>query len=94
MEQHHEYNQNHPEVLSGVVYTLVLRREHLTYRVPFAGYCVMAREVILQITGFETGYRLRHVTANTALVLTNSKPVEIITTLRQHRLTDSAISRS
>ena len=32
MEQYHEYNQNHPEMLSDVAYTLALRREHLTYR--------------------------------------------------------------
>ena len=32
MEQYHDYNQNHPEMLSGVAYTLALRREHLTYR--------------------------------------------------------------
>ena len=59
---------------------------------PFAGYCAMAGEAILQITGVGAGYSLRHVTAHTALVLTDSKPVEMITTLRQHRLTDSAIS--
>ena len=32
MEQYHEYNQNHPDRLSDVAYTLALRREHLTYR--------------------------------------------------------------
>ena len=61
---------------------------------PFAGYCTMAGEAIRQITGVESGYSLRHVIAHTALVLTNSKPVEMVTTLRQHRLTDSSVSDS
>ena len=61
---------------------------------PFAGYCVMAGEAVLQITGDCTGYSLRHVTAHIALVLTDSKPVEMVTTLRRHRLTDSAVSDS
>lgn len=54
----------------------------------------MAGEAILQLTGVETGYSLRHVTAHTALVLIDSKPVEMVTALRQHRLTDSTISES
>ena len=56
---------------------------------PFAGYIAMAGEAIRQITGTETGYSLRHVVAHTALVLVDTKPAEIITTLRPHRLTDS-----
>ncbi|XXG95388.1 hypothetical protein Hte_001650 [Hypoxylon texense] len=58
---------------------------------PFAGYVAMAGEAIRQVAGADVGssYHLRHVVARTALVLNDSKPVEIITTLRRKRLTDS-----
>ncbi|KAL7916747.1 putative polyketide synthase [Trichoderma velutinum] len=56
---------------------------------PFAGYVCMAGEAIRQLTGIETGYSVRHVVAHTALVLNESKPVEVVTTLRRHKLTDS-----
>ena len=55
---------------------------------PFAGYVAMAGEAIRQITGIESGYSLRHVLVHTALVLTESKAVEMLTTLRRHKLTD------
>ena len=61
---------------------------------PFAGYIAMAGEAIRQITGVETGYSLRHIVAHTALVMTDSKPTEIVTTLRRHKLTDSSDSNS
>ncbi|KAI0378980.1 hypothetical protein F5Y04DRAFT_290700 [Hypomontagnella monticulosa] len=58
---------------------------------PFAGYVAMAGEAIRQVAGADagSGYHLRHVVARTALVLSDSKPTEIITTLRRKRLTDS-----
>ena len=56
---------------------------------PFAGYCAMAGESIRQVSGIANGYSLRHVIVHSALVLTHSKPVEMITALRPHRLTDS-----
>ncbi|KAI8956900.1 hypothetical protein F5Y11DRAFT_125320 [Daldinia sp. FL1419] len=58
---------------------------------PFAGYSVMAGEAIRQVAGADagSGYHLRHVVAHTGLVLNDSKPVEIITSLRRKRLTDS-----
>ncbi|KAI1806276.1 hypothetical protein F4811DRAFT_550999 [Daldinia bambusicola] len=58
---------------------------------PFAAYCAMAGEAIRQVAGAEvgSGYHLRHVVAHTGLVLSDSKPVEIITSLRRKRLTDS-----
>ena len=59
---------------------------------PFAGYCSMAGEAIRQISGMEQGYALRHVRALSALVLTENKPVEIVTTLRREQLTDSTDS--
>ena len=55
---------------------------------PFAGYAAMAGECIRQLSGATDGYSLRHVIVHSALVLTDSKPVEIITALRPHRLTD------
>ncbi|KAK4150451.1 putative polyketide synthase [Chaetomidium leptoderma] len=39
---------------------------------PFAGYVAMAGEAVRQMTACETGYRLRHVVARTALVLTDA----------------------
>lgn len=59
---------------------------------PFAGYAAMAGEAVRQVTGVEAGYSLRHVMVHTALVLIDSKPVEMITTLRPYRLTDSTDS--
>ena len=59
---------------------------------PFAGYVAMAGEAVRQLSGIETGYNIRHVVAHTALVLTELKPVEVVTTLRRHKLTDSADS--
>ncbi|KAK3360559.1 polyketide synthase [Lasiosphaeria hispida] len=60
---------------------------------PFAGYVAMAGEAVRQTTGCLTGYHLRHVVARTALVLTEAnrtnKGVEMVTTLRAHRLTDA-----
>ena len=56
---------------------------------PFAGYVAMAGECIRQMSGVADGYSLRRVVTHSALVLTDSKPVEMITALRPHRLTDS-----
>ncbi|KAJ9133675.1 Thiolase-like protein [Pleurostoma richardsiae] len=59
---------------------------------PFAGYVAMAGEAVRQVSGVETGYSVRHVVASTALVLGENKPVEVLTTLRRRKLTDSADS--
>lgn len=61
---------------------------------PFAGYVCMAGEAIRQISGVESGYSVRHVVAHSALVLIESKPVEMVTSLRRHKLTDSTESES
>ena len=61
---------------------------------PFAGYVAMAGEAVRQMTGIDTGYSLKHIVAYTALVLSDSKPVEMVTTLRPHKLTDSNNSNS
>ncbi|RYP79109.1 hypothetical protein DL771_000087 [Monosporascus sp. 5C6A] len=58
---------------------------------PFAGYVAMAGEAIRQVAGtaIGSGYSLRHVKVRTALVLNDSDLVEVVTNLRQKRLTDS-----
>ena len=61
---------------------------------PFAGYVAMAGEAIRQLTGIEIGYSVRHVVAHTALVLSESNPMEVVTTLRRHKLTDAADSNA
>ncbi|KAK2596769.1 hypothetical protein QQS21_006164 [Conoideocrella luteorostrata] len=50
---------------------------------PFAAYIAMAGEAIRQVTGVEQGFRLRQATATTALVVSEDRPVEIITSFRQ-----------
>ncbi|KAI5861319.1 hypothetical protein GGS23DRAFT_598486 [Durotheca rogersii] len=62
---------------------------------PFAGYVSMAGEAIRQVARAEAGssYHLRHVVAHAALVLNDSKSVEVITTMRRKRLTDSDDSK-
>lgn len=56
---------------------------------PFAGYVAMIGEAIRQINGYDEGFRLRRIVVSTALVLSDDRPTEIITTLRQRRLTDT-----
>ena len=56
---------------------------------PIAGYIAMAGEAVRQTTGCDTGYRLRHVVASTALVVADATPTEMVTTLHAQRLTDS-----
>ncbi|KAF1830190.1 hypothetical protein BDW02DRAFT_633855 [Decorospora gaudefroyi] len=56
---------------------------------PFAGYVAMAGEAVRQITGIEDVFRLRHVSVGTAMLVSEEKPLETITTLRPLRLTIS-----
>ncbi|KAJ3526674.1 hypothetical protein NM208_g11075 [Fusarium decemcellulare] len=56
---------------------------------PFAGYVAMVGEAIRQTTGVEEAYALRHILVNAALLLTEGAPVEVMTTFRPYRLTDS-----
>lgn len=66
-------------------------RDHIivdTIVFPFSGYAAMVGEAIRQITGVEDSYHLRHIVASTALVLPDSKPTEILTSLRKLPLTD------
>ncbi|KAF2814498.1 polyketide synthase [Mytilinidion resinicola] len=56
---------------------------------PFAGYIAIGAEAVRQITGVEEGFRVRNATATTALVTPESTPVEVITSFRKVRLTNS-----
>ncbi|KAK9770756.1 putative Carrier domain-containing protein [Seiridium cardinale] len=61
---------------------------------PFAGYIALAGEAIRQLGNLPRGfgYRLRHVVASAALMLKESSPIEITTSLRPKRLTDTETS--
>lgn len=54
---------------------------------PFAGYVAMAGEAVRQIGQIGDAFRLRHISVGTAMLLSEEKPTEIITTLRPLRLT-------
>ena len=56
---------------------------------PFAGYLALAGEAVRQITGISDGFSIRNIIVNLALVLTEGKPTEIMTSFRPHRLTNS-----
>ncbi|KAK7996565.1 hypothetical protein PG989_004605 [Apiospora arundinis] len=56
---------------------------------PFAGYVSMAAEAVRQAAGAHKAVELRHVVVDTALVLNEHAPTELVTTIRKHRLTDS-----
>lgn len=56
---------------------------------PFAGYAGMIGEAVRQVTLVNEGFIMRKVTISTALVLSEGIPVEITTTLRRCRWTDS-----
>ena len=60
---------------------------------PFAGYIALTGEAVKQISGIDEGFILRNVTVNTALILLEDKPTEIMTAFRQHRLTSSLNSQ-
>ncbi|EME79084.1 uncharacterized protein MYCFIDRAFT_166988 [Pseudocercospora fijiensis CIRAD86] len=55
---------------------------------PIAGYVAMAAEAVRQLAGDGDGVSFRQVAVRTALVLFEERPVELLTTLRHHRLTD------
>lgn len=66
---------------------------------PCAGYVAMAGEAVAQVArsaGSATsraGFSLRHVVISAALVINEASAVELVTTLRPHRLTDSLDSQ-
>ena len=49
---------------------------------PFAGYCAMAGEAFRQISGIESGYCLENVAARLVIIMDDSAPNEIVTSLR------------
>jgi acyl transferase domain-containing protein len=55
---------------------------------PFAGYAGMIGEAVRQVSGIQEAFTLRHVVVSTALVLSEAKPTEIMTSFRRRRLTD------
>lgn len=56
---------------------------------PFAGYIALAAEAVRQITEINDGFSIRNIMVTMALVLTEGKPTEMMTTFRPHRLTNS-----
>ncbi|KAI1388535.1 putative polyketide synthase [Hypoxylon trugodes] len=56
---------------------------------PFAGYIALAGEAIRQLTEIEDGFSIRNIKVTMALVLSEGKPTEMLTSFRPHRLTDS-----
>lgn len=56
---------------------------------PFAGYVALVGEAIRQTSSIQEGFALRHVLVNSALLLHEGSPIELLTTFRPHRLTDS-----
>lgn len=54
---------------------------------PLAGYIGMVGEAVRQMTSVDA-YRLRLVTVSAALVMTDAKPTEMVTSLRRRKLTD------
>lgn len=60
---------------------------------PFACYVALAGEAVRQVSGFDPGFSLRNLIVSMALILPDGKPTEIMTTFRQHRLTNSLNSQ-
>ncbi|KAJ5740086.1 Acyl transferase/acyl hydrolase/lysophospholipase [Penicillium manginii] len=56
---------------------------------PFAGYAEMIGEAMSQVSGATDAFRLRRVVISAALVLKEHQPMEIMTTIRRHRLTQN-----
>lgn len=56
---------------------------------PFAGYIALAGKAVEQISGIQAGFSVRNVRVSIALVLSEGKPTEMITTFRPLRLTHS-----
>ncbi|OJJ41603.1 hypothetical protein ASPWEDRAFT_48144 [Aspergillus wentii DTO 134E9] len=59
---------------------------------PFAGYIAMAGEAVRQATGVDGGFRIRHAIARAAMVLTDGKSVEVLSSLRKLKISDSGES--
>lgn len=55
---------------------------------PFAGYVAIAAEGIRQLTAVQDEVELRKIIVDTALVLREEAPTELVTNFRRHRLTN------
>ncbi|OHW95298.1 polyketide synthase [Colletotrichum incanum] len=55
---------------------------------PLVCYATMAGEAVRQLTGIEDGYTIKDLVIRAALVLPESAAVEILTSLRHHRISD------
>ncbi|KJZ71022.1 hypothetical protein HIM_09587 [Hirsutella minnesotensis 3608] len=55
---------------------------------PMACYVAMAGEAVRQLSGFDTGYSIRHTVGLLSLVLRENQPCEIVTSLRPYYLSD------
>lgn len=60
---------------------------------PFAAFVSMAAEAVRQVTGIQDGVRLRNVAVNTALLVPEGSPLELVTTFRPHSLTETTESK-
>jgi acyl transferase domain-containing protein/phospholipid N-methyltransferase len=60
---------------------------------PCAGYISMVGEGIRQITSRQSSFTVRQLVLTSALVLSEGKPAELVTTFRPHRLTDTIDSK-
>lgn len=65
---------------------------HSDVVLPFAAYLNMAVEAVRQMTGSEDHFSLRNCRVTTAMLLQDSKPTEIVTSVRSLRLTDQTES--
>ena len=59
---------------------------------PLSAYVSMAAEAVRQITGLEDGASFKNVAVTSALILNEDSAIEVITTMRRRRLTDSLSS--
>ncbi|KAI1126023.1 putative polyketide synthase [Nemania abortiva] len=60
---------------------------------PFAGYIALAGEAVRQVSGISEGFSIRNLLVSLALVIPEGKPIELITTLKPVRLTNSLNSQ-
>lgn len=60
---------------------------------PFACYVAMAAEAIRQVAGAQEGVMLRQVSVNTALLVSEGSPLELVTSFRRHHLTETTESQ-
>ncbi|KAH9827374.1 Polyketide synthase [Teratosphaeria destructans] len=60
---------------------------------PFCGYISVAGEAIRQVANADQAFVLRNILVSSALILSDGKPTEMMTTFSPHRLTDTLDSQ-